>query len=438
MRRRKSTSWVAVVLFLATAMSVSAEDWPTYRHDAARTGYTAEWLPNRFRLSWTYHAPAAPKPAWPTSERMRFDTVYQPILVGDQVLFGSSATDQIVAIDARTGAVTWSFCTDGPIRFAPVAWHDRVFVASDDGWLYALALRDGHLLWKHRGGCDDRTVIGNGRIISHWPMRGGPVVLDDTVYFAAGIWPSDGIFVGAVDAETGKTRWLNDSSGTVEMPQPHPGAVARSGIAPQGYLLADQQRLYVPTGRAVPAGFDRTDGRLLYYQLQPNQKRGGTAAALAGAYFWNSGCLFRRDNGLFSANVGLGPVAVVPGGIVLAEGESMAEYRWTRIEQRDRKGKLQTKQALENVRLVQANEEILAMIIAGIDVVCGADGSVFAIDYTRQQNRWWSHKVEGKALGLAYANGRLVVSTDRGIIYCFDGGADAPGNRIERKRGRTA
>ncbi len=68
---------------------------------------------------------------------------------------------------------------------------------SDDGYLYCLAERDGRLLWKHRGGPSDRKVLGNERMISLWPARGGPVVADGTVYYAAGIWPFMGIFLHA-------------------------------------------------------------------------------------------------------------------------------------------------------------------------------------------------------------------------------------------------
>ena len=40
-------------------------------------------------------------------------------------------------------------------------------------------------------------------MISRWPARGGPVVRDGTVYFAASIWPFMGTFIYALDAETG-------------------------------------------------------------------------------------------------------------------------------------------------------------------------------------------------------------------------------------------
>ena len=136
---------------------------------------------------------------------MEYDRAFQPIIVGDLVLFGSSADDQVYALDAKSGRVAWRFFTGGPVRFAPAAWKDRVFVVSDDGHLYALALSDGKVLWKHRACPGPQRVLGNERMISHWPARGGPVVVDDKVYYSGGIWPSDGVFLHALDAATGRS-----------------------------------------------------------------------------------------------------------------------------------------------------------------------------------------------------------------------------------------
>ena len=53
-------------------------------------------------------------------------------------------------------------------------------------------------------------ILGNGRMVSRWPARGGPVIRDNIVYFAAGIWQSDGVFIEAIDAESGKVVWRNE------------------------------------------------------------------------------------------------------------------------------------------------------------------------------------------------------------------------------------
>ncbi|MCP5539972.1 MAG: PQQ-binding-like beta-propeller repeat protein [Akkermansiaceae bacterium] len=412
--------------FLALALRGMADDWPAYRADAARSGFTAEPIPNQLTLRWVFRSPHPPRPAWPTSERIDFDLVFQPIVVGDLVIFGSSADDRVRAIDAVTGALRWDFHTGAPVRFAPFAWEDRVFVAGDDGWLYALALADGSPLWKFRGGPDKTMVLGNERLVSKWPARGGPVVVDGVVYFAAGIWPSDGVYLHALNAKTGEPVWSNGETGRIFMAQPHGGAEAESGVAAQGYLAATETRLLVPTGRAVPAVFDRADGSLSYYRLQENQHRGGTRTLVADRFFANGGCLFDLDSGEMASQIGLGPGVAVKDGMVLAEGKSLKASVWRDAGVIDRKGQPQKVRRLEETRLAPLDGEILDFIVAGGDAICGLDGRVSAIDYTAQRTVWWSREVEGRALGLAAGNGRLVVSTDRGLVYCFDGEAPKP------------
>ena len=48
-----------------------------------------------------------------------------------------------------------------------------------------------------------------------------------------------------------------------------PGADGFGGVAPQGYLAASEGVLLVPTGRSVPAAFDRRTGRYTLYTGEP-------------------------------------------------------------------------------------------------------------------------------------------------------------------------
>ena len=93
----------AAVLCLFAWPTSRAADWPTYRADAARTGYTAERLPKELKACWIYRAKAAPRPAWPTSGRMHFDRAHQPIVAAGTVIFGTSADDKVIALDLATG-----------------------------------------------------------------------------------------------------------------------------------------------------------------------------------------------------------------------------------------------------------------------------------------------------------------------------------------------
>ncbi|MFP6892180.1 MAG: PQQ-binding-like beta-propeller repeat protein, partial [Opitutales bacterium] len=271
---------IQTLTFLLFAfIGVQAEDWPMWRHDAGRTGATLEALPARLHLQWTLKLPPL-VPAY-KDPRLQFDKGYEPIVTNGKLIVGSSWTDSVTAYDAATGEQAWRFLTEGPIRFAPAALDDRLFVGSDDGFLYCLQTDTGKLLWKFRAVSSTRKVLGNGRMISLWPVRGGPVAKEGKVWFAAGVWPMEGVYVYCLDAKTGKSIWLNDRCGFMYGTQPH-NAQATGGLAPQGYLLLDGDDLIVPSSVAFPARFNAATGKLKEFEL-PSQGRlpGGWFASTA-------------------------------------------------------------------------------------------------------------------------------------------------------------
>ena len=75
------------------------------------------------------------------------------------------------------------------------------------------------------------------------------------------MWPFEGIFVWALDAETGSPVWMNDRCGSLYLEHPH-AAMAFGGPSPQGYLLIRDGELVVPSSRAFPAFFDIHSGKL--------------------------------------------------------------------------------------------------------------------------------------------------------------------------------
>ena len=156
---------------------------------------------------------------------------------------------------------------------------------------------DGRLCWQRRGGPADEYVLGNDRVVARWPVRGGPVVRGRAVYFGAGIWPSEGIYLYGLDADSGHVLWNNDSAGSLELDQPHPGAHARSGVSAQGHLAINGEDLLVPTGRAVPAVFDLGSGEFRYFRLQANRGLGGSEVSAVDRYFVNSMTLFAAESG---------------------------------------------------------------------------------------------------------------------------------------------
>ncbi len=267
---------IAVASLASFAVPVlDAADWPMWRHDSGRTGSSSQPPLESPHLQWTRKLP--PLTSAYRNLRLQFDAGYEPVVAGQTLVVGSSRNDTVTAYATATGDRLWQVHAEGPVRFAPVLWQGRVYFGSDDGHLYCVSLSDGTLQWKFRAVPSKRKVLGNRRVISVWPIRGGPVVADGQVYFAAGVWPFEGVFVYALDATTGKEVWRNDRLGFVYGDHPH-NAEAFGGLTPQGYLVVNGDELIVPCSAAYPAKLNRRTGETIDFKL-PRQSR------LPGGYF---------------------------------------------------------------------------------------------------------------------------------------------------------
>jgi len=409
-KRIRAAAWLAWLLcgmIFSTGAVARAEDWPTYRHDAARSGVTSERIRVPLVESWVFRARHAPEPAWgdPKSEpvedilelrRNHFDDVFQPVVAGGAVYFGSSAENKITSLDAATGKTRWTKILGGPVRLAPTVAGPRVYVGSDDGHAYCLHVKDGSILWQFRAAPEDRRVLGHGKMISLWPLRTGVLVDGEVAYFSAGIFPAEGVFFYAVDVADGREIWRNDAC----------GEPAQSKISPQGYLLASKSTLYAPMGRASPAALDRTNGRLLYGPPFFGKTVGGTYALLAGDDLFTGteqmvGYLAKtRDR-----------FATFPGRKMIVAGPTAYLASDSHLTAMDRAKNW-------SVRWKMACRCHDALILAHNTLLAGGPNQVVAVDVSSGK-QVFSAKVDGAAKGLAVADGRLLVSTDKGMIYCF-------------------
>jgi len=279
----------------STASAAPAGDWPQWRYDAGRGASTPAELPQQLHLMWVRHLPE-PRPAWPASQPwLRFDLSYSPVAAGTMLFVPSMVSDSLTAYDTETGEEQWRFYTDGPVRFAPIAHRGMVYFGSDDGYLYCVDAANGKLLWRFRGGPSDRRLLGNERLISTWPIRGGPVLLDGTIYFTAGIWPFMGVFVHAIDAETGKVVWTNSGAGSEYTVQPH-SSPAFAGLVPRGHLTATEAGLIVPGGRTQPGCYDLKTGRFRYFSFG-DKGEGSYHVTARGSCFFTAKAVVRIADG---------------------------------------------------------------------------------------------------------------------------------------------
>jgi len=277
-QRRRWLLGISLLTISLTSTVCSASDWPMWRRDAGRTGATKDSLPAKLELKWSQELQTI-SPAF-HSPRLQFDAGYEPVVAKGRLLIASSRNDSVTAYDASTGRELWVYRTNGPVRFAPAVWEESVCFGSDDGYLYCVELSTGKLRWKHQATPNDRRLLGNRRLISVWPVRGGPVVADGEVYFAAGVWPFEGVFVLAMDIATGEVVWRNERLGYLFGQQPH-DTQAIGGLAPQGYLIVNKDEIIVPCSTAYPARLNRETGELIDFKLpSPGRLPGGWFAAM--------------------------------------------------------------------------------------------------------------------------------------------------------------
>ncbi len=425
------------ILGVLALPAVRAADWPTHRYDAGRSAASPEELPAELHPHWVRHLPPL-RPAWPDQTMMRFDAAYAPVVAGKTLFVGSPLVDTVTAYHTETGAEKWRFTTDGPVRFSPLAWEDRLFFASDDGHLYCVEAASGALQWKFRGGPADLHILGNGRLISMWPARGGPVVADGTVYFAASIWPFMGVFVHALDARTGKVRWTNDGDGSTFMKQPHQ-ADSFAAVAPQGNLVVVGDNLLVPGGRSVPACYDRHTGKLLHFLLADNSKAGGgSEVAAGGTNFYNGGTAFDLKTGKKLGAAGAHVVLAPDTLYAYSSGDFRALDLMTATTKSektvDRKGVETTKVTWEIKATGSAKlAKVASVIKAGSRLYAATEDEVCAIelplptDSKTAPTVSWRATVKGKPANVLAADGRLFVVTLEGHVHCF-----GPG-KVEKK-----
>jgi len=166
------------------------DEWPTYRHDAGRTGVSKAKVP------------AELKPCWQAKVSTRASA---PVIAAGKVFVADIDAHAVCALDAADGHEVWRYTTGGRIDSPPTYYKRLLLFGSRDGWVYCLSASDGELVWRFRD-LPDRTICAYGQLESAWPVCGSVLVKDDVAYFAAGrnSFLDGGIFLYGLDPKTGR------------------------------------------------------------------------------------------------------------------------------------------------------------------------------------------------------------------------------------------
>ena len=167
-------------------------DWPTFRHDAARSGATK-----------TAVQPTGLKQSWETVLGGRLTS---PVAADGKVFVASVDTHTVHALDAGTGKRAWSFTAGGRVDSPPTIWRGRALFGAADGYVYCLRASDGQLAWRYRAAPEERRMGAFEQVESVWPVHGNVLVQNDAIYCVAGrsMFLDGGLRLLRIDPKTGR------------------------------------------------------------------------------------------------------------------------------------------------------------------------------------------------------------------------------------------
>ncbi len=404
---------IITILLFCVVSNLHAVDWPMLRSNPNRTAASNLQLSDELYLSWIHHF-SQREQTWDdqiNNDRMRFDRLFEPIVIGKTLYIGFNDCDKVMAIDTESGEIKWTFFTDGPVRLPMAGNSDKIYFTSDDGFLYCLNAKSGNLIWKFLGTPSLKKIIGNKRLISMWPARGGVVLEDNRIYFAAGIWPFMGTFIYALNAETGQIIWKNDGTGSQYIRQPH-WSPAFAGIAPQGSMAILDNKLLVSGGRSVPACFDKNTGKFEYFKFAEAQHQGGVYISAIDTFFFNH--LAERDVALYNANTGLskgkthlGKYPTIDEKAIYYSGNSI------KVSARSNPSKI-----LFNIKVDASGD----LIKSGNTLYCGGKNKITALQVnlnSKTHKIIWQKNIKGSFERLITADDKLFAITLDGKIMAF-------------------
>jgi outer membrane protein assembly factor BamB len=195
------------------------KDWPTYRSDNARSGFSNQDLKKNLGMAWEVKL-TAPLSTTTSAAGLTF----------------VSEVDKhtLHAFDSNTGKEAWHFIAGGRVDSPPTYWKGRVFFGGKDGQVYCLRARDGALIWKFQAA---PVALSHGAwemMESVWPVHGSVLVENGIVSCVSGhsCFLDGGLWFYRIDAKTGEMKFrenyndrdpdtggdLNDRHKTLQMP----------------------------------------------------------------------------------------------------------------------------------------------------------------------------------------------------------------------------
>lgn len=225
----------------------SAEDWPTYRHDNERSGYSKQTLGKELRASWEVKL----------GGKLSAMTV-----AGGNAYVSQVEAHTLHAFDANTGKPAWHFIACSRVDSPPTYWKGRVIFGCMDGSVYCLRASDGALVWRFHAAPTDLRHFAFESLESVWPVHGSVLVENDAVHFVCGrsCFLDGGMRFYRLDAKSGRKlaevaydnkdpesgKPLDQLHKTLQMPAALSDILSSNG---KGTLYLRSQKIEAATGK---------------------------------------------------------------------------------------------------------------------------------------------------------------------------------------------
>ena len=155
----------------AITQPATEKDWPTFRGNTERSGFTRQTMATELANDWTSKLGG------------RLSSV---VIAGGKVFVAQIDAHTMHALDAATGKPAWSYVTGGRVDSPPTFHDGRVLFGSADGCVYCLRASDGALIWRFQAAPQDRRLMAFEQLESVWPVHGNILIYDGKAYFVAG------------------------------------------------------------------------------------------------------------------------------------------------------------------------------------------------------------------------------------------------------------
>ena len=234
-----------------------SNDWPTYRHDATRSGYVKTTVGG------------VVKPVWEVQLTGRLSSV---VVAEGKCFVARIDAHTVHALDATSGKRAWQFTAGGRVDSPPTIHNGCAIFGSADGYVYCVRASDGVLVWRYLAAPADRQHVAYGQVESVWPVHGSVLVRQDEVYCIAGrsMFLDGGMRLCRINATTGKLI----SETVLDDRDPKTGL----------NLQTTMQGLNMPP--ALPDVLS-CDGKFVYMRSQKFDLKGKRTELFAGNPSWN-------------------------------------------------------------------------------------------------------------------------------------------------------